>query len=103
MKTNHAAYSEDVQACCKQALDQMTLLGMLLLRYVLLNEPIERKELQREFFPQFAIALQDEQINVALKSRIVQQNEKGRMIVTPGYREALQEQLWRRLQGCCSI
>jgi hypothetical protein len=74
-------YSEDLERPTRQIIDQMTHEGHLLLRHLLMHQPIE---VGRPFMPEISVERQNAQMAVAFKSGIVRHDEKrqGAMVWT---------------------
>jgi len=95
-------FSEDLERTVRQALDRMTHMGHLLMRHLLMNQPIE---VGRPFMREIPLDRQIEQMGIALESGIVRLDEKrqGAMVwtyyvVNPQHQPVLQKVLYDVLQ-----
>jgi hypothetical protein len=99
---NRNLFSEDLERTVRQALDRMTHMGHLLMRHLLMNQPLE---VGRPFMREIPLERQIEQMGIALESGIVRLDEKRQAamvwtyyVVTPQHRPILQKVLYDVLQ-----
>jgi hypothetical protein len=102
LELNRKPYSEDLERCVNQLLDQMTYQGWLLLRYLLMHEPIE---ILRPFMNEIPAEIRYAQMAIAMSRGVVRHDVKrqGAMtwtnyVVAPQFRPALENVLYKRLK-----
>lgn len=96
-------YSEDLERCVNQLLDQMTYQGWLLLRHLLMRE---RVELGRSFMHgDIPIEIQNAQMGIAMNSGVVKHDAIGQgplvrtyYVINQQFRPVLERVLYARLE-----
>lgn len=96
-------YSEDLERCVNQLLDQMTYQGWLLLRHLLMHE---RVELGRPFMPaDIPVEIQNKQMGIAMSSGVVKHDATGQgplvrtyYVINQQFRLVLERVLYERLE-----